>query len=124
VQIAGYLDNNSGTDGQGPALTLRTRGDPKKKKQIAGNNDYNIDPRWQEMDAKVLDAVKRIKSLSVMRTTLEKIYVEALVGTRNGEETVTEKAKVSRKTDGQTKKKYKKVSTKKETKVRHPQDGL
>ena len=68
---------------------------------------------------KVVDAVKRVKSLAVMKTILEKIYVDAIVGSNssgNVDERFTEKKKEAavagkedKKTDSKTEKKPKDV---------------
>ena len=67
---------------------------------------------------KVVDAVKRAKSLAVMKTILEKIYVDAIVGSNssgNVDERFTEKkeaavaGKEDKKTDSKTEKKPKDV---------------
>ena len=70
---------------------------------------------------KVVDAVKRVKSLAVMKTILEKIYVDAIVGSSssssgNVDERFTEKKKEAavagkedKKTDSKTEKKPKDV---------------
>ena len=68
---------------------------------------------------KVVDAVKRAKSLAVMKTILEKIYVDAIVGSSssgNVDERFTEKKKEAavagkedKKTDSKTEKKPKDV---------------
>ncbi len=40
----------------------------------------------KEIDAKVLETVRRIKSLAIMKTGLEKLYLEALVGSAHVED--------------------------------------
>ena len=63
----------------------------------------------KEIDAKVLETVRRIKSLAIMKTGLEKLYLEALVGSANVEDALAgrnfNKETVTRQTNTETRKK-------------------
>ncbi len=63
----------------------------------------------KEIDAKVLEMVRRIKSLAIMKTGLEKLYLEALVGSANVEDALAgrnfNKETETRQTNTETRKK-------------------
>ena len=63
----------------------------------------------KEIDAKVLETVRRIKSLAIMKTGLEKLYLEALVGSANVEDALAgrnfNKETETRQTNTETRKK-------------------
>jgi hypothetical protein len=63
----------------------------------------------KEIDAKVLETVRRIKSLAIMKTGLEKLYLEALVGSANVEDALAgrnfNEETVTRQTNTETRKK-------------------
>ena len=68
-----------------------------------------------QVDNKVVEAVKRIKSLSVMKTSLDKLYTEAAASENNAEQKVEPKVE-QKAVKPESKVEAKKVETKEEPK--------